>query len=328
LRYIVEAARAVKPEFLRTAPVRFKSSQAAGADLTLRMPASRLHRGLRATFTGLAVNLFLAISKLVAGIVGHSHALVADAVESLADVFSSLIVWRALVVASEPADEDHPYGHGKAEPLAAAIVSVLLLAAAAWIVVQSLKEIGSPHEAPAPFTLVVLLVVVAVKEALFRYALNTSVSMQSAAVQTDAWHHRSDAITSFAAAVGITIALIGGEGYESADDWAAMAAACVIGWNSWRLLRPALNELMDRAPGRELIEQVRDIARATPGVRGVEKCLARKMGYQYFVDLHVEVDPMMTVLRSHEIAHQVKDIVRQQIPAVRDVLVHIEPGRE
>lgn len=289
------------------------------------MPPSRLKRSLRTTFLGLATNAVFATVKMLAGIFGHSHALIADAVESMADVFSSLVVWRGVVVAEEPPDEDHPYGHGKAEPIAAAVVSTMLLIAAVWIVIGAFRAIAEPHEPPKPFTLAVLVAVILIKESLFRFALREAVSVDSSVVATDAWHHRSDAITSFAAAIGITIALAGGKGFESADDWAAIAAACVIAWNGWRLLRPALNELMDRSPNREVVDRIRAIAEAVSGVARVEKCLVRQMGYQYFVDMHVEVDAQMTVLRSHEIAHHVKDKVRENIPRVRDVLVHIEP---
>lgn len=274
---------------------------------------------------GLATNLVLACSKLAAGIFGHSHALVADAVESFADIFSSLIVWRALVVAETPPDENHPYGHGKAEPIAAAIVSVMLMIAAGWIAVRSVGEIAEPHLSPAPFTLVVLIVVIVIKETLFRLVLRAADAVDSSAVRSDAWHHRSDAITSLAAGIGISVSLIGGKGYESADDWAALAAAGVIAFNGWILLRPALNDLMDTAPDRELIEQIRAIAQTIPGVAAVEKTHVRKMGYQFFVDMHVEVDPQMTVERSHQIGHAVKDKVREVIPTVRDVLIHIEP---
>ncbi|MGO9477268.1 MAG: cation diffusion facilitator family transporter [Limisphaerales bacterium] len=286
---------------------------------------NRLQRGLRATFAGMAVNLVLSGTKLAAGIAGHSHALVADAVESFADIFSSLIVWRGLVVAAAPPDEDHPYGHGKAEPIASAIVSAVLLGAALWIALKAFIEISLPHPPPAPFTLVVLLAVVAVKEGLFRFVAREGRAVDSSAMKTDAWHHRSDAITSVAAGIGISVALIGGKGFEAADDVAAIAAAGVIAWNGWHLLRPALNELMDTAPGPEVIDRIRQIATATPGVDRVEKCIVRKVGYQYFVDMHVEVDPQMSVLRSHEIAHNVKDKIRDAVPAVSDVLVHIEP---
>ena len=289
---------------------------------------NRLQRSLRATFMGLAVNAVLTGAKFAAGIAGHSHALVADAVESMADIVSSIIVWRALVVAAEPADEDHPYGHGKAEPLAAASVSTMLLLAAGWIVLAALRAIAQPHPAPAPFTLLVLGAVIVIKEGLFRFVRREAASVQSTAVRTDAWHHRSDAITSLAAAIGISVALIGGKGYEGADDVAAIVAAGVIAWNGWRLLRPALNELMDTAPSPEVVGQIRRIGEGTSGVTRVEKCLVRKVGYYYFVDMHVEVDPNMTVQRSHEIAHGVKDKIRGQIPSVRDVLVHIEPARK
>jgi cation diffusion facilitator family transporter len=275
----------------------------------------------------MAVNVVLSGTKFAAGIAGHSHALVADAVESFADIFSSLIVWRGVVVAAVPADEDHPYGHGKAEPIASAIVATMLLGAALWIALKAFGEITKPHLSPAPFTLIVLLLVVAVKEGLFRFVSREGKAVDSSVVKTDAWHHRSDAITSVAAGIGISVALIGGKGFEAADDVAAIAAAGVIAWNGWHLLRPALNELMDAAPGREIIEQIRQVATTTPGVDSVEKCIVRKVGYQYFVDMHVEVDPQMTVLRSHEIAHAVKDKIRNALPAVCDVLVHIEPRK-
>jgi cation diffusion facilitator family transporter len=287
---------------------------------------TRLQRSLRATLLGMVVNVVLAGSKLLAGIVGHSHALIADAVESIADVFSALIVWRGLVVAHEPADQDHPYGHGKAEPLAAAFVAVMLLVAAAWIVVKAFGEIATPHSAPAPFTLVVLILVVVIKETLFRFVLREAQEMESSAVQSDAWHHRSDAITSAAAGIGITIALIGGRGFEAADDWAAIVAACVIVLNGSRLLRRAVNELMDKSPGEEVVAEVRRVACGISGVDAVEKCFVRKMGYHYYVDMHVEVNPQMTVAQSHQIAHEVKDQVRENVASVRDVLVHIEPS--
>jgi cation diffusion facilitator family transporter len=282
---------------------------------------------LRATFIGLAANGFLTATKFAAGILGHSHALVADAVESLADIFSSIIVWRGLVLAAEPADEEHPYGHGKAEPIAAALVSAMLLVAAAWIVLQSARAISQPHPAPAPFTLAVLVVVLVIKESLFRFVRRESISVESSAVKTDAWHHRSDAITSLAAGIGISIALVGGRGYEAADDVAAIVAAGIIAWNGVRLLRPALNELMDSSPSRDVVDRIRRLAEGASGVERVEKCLVRKAGYQYFVEMHVEVDPQMTVQRSHDIAHDVKDKIRTALPAVCDVLVHIEPAR-
>jgi cation diffusion facilitator family transporter len=291
------------------------------------MPDPRLQRSLRATFLGMVVNTLLAVGKMAAGFLGQSHALVADGVESLADLFSSLIVWRGLVIAAAPADEDHPYGHGKAEPLAAAMVATMLLLAALWIAVNSVREILRPHAAPAPWTLAVLVIVVLVKETLFRHVFHEAASVESNAVKGDAWHHRSDAITSLFAGIGIAVALVGGPGYEAADDVAALLASGVIAWNGWRLLREAFGELMDTAPDLALTQEVRRLAAGVPDVRGVEKCRLRKMGWHLYVDIHVEVDGRLTVERAHAIAHQVKDHLREQLPKIRDVLVHIEPAR-
>ena len=289
------------------------------------MPDNRLQRGLRATFLGIAVNVVLGTAKFVAGIFGHSHALIADATESFADIFNSLVVWRGIVVAAAPADEEHPYGHSKAEPLAAAFGAIMLLAAAVWIAAKALVEITEPHASPKWFTLVVLVVVIVVKEGLFRFVVGEGDATDNSAVKTDAWHHRSDAITSAGAFIGISIALIGGEKFSWADDAAAIFCAIIIGLNGWLLLRPPLSELMDEAPDPKIIERIRQLASGVGGVERVEKCFVRKAGHLFFVEMHVEVDPQMTVLRSHEIAHEVKDQIRGQMPNVSDVLVHIEP---
>jgi cation diffusion facilitator family transporter len=290
-------------------------------------PQKRLTRSLGATFLGLAINICLAVGKTVAGILGHSQALIADGVESFADIFSSIIVWRGLVIAAAPADKEHPYGHGKAEPIASAIVALLLLAAAIWITVQSVHEIVRPHETPSPYTLVVLAIVVIVKELMFRRVLQTGRELESTAVRSDAWHHRSDAITSVAAAIGISIAVIGGKGLEWADDVAAVLASGIIAWNGWRILRPALDELMDTSPSEEMLNEIKKVASAVRQVDGVEKCAARKQGYYYLVDLHVQVHPQMTVEDSHKVAHQVKAALKASIPSIQDVLVHIEPAQ-
>lgn len=291
------------------------------------MPRNRLQRSLRITFVGLIVNALLAAAKLTAGILGNSYALIADAVESLADVFSSIIVWRGVVVAAVPADDDHPYGHGKAEPIAAAIVAGMLLFASIGITIQAVQDLLAPRQSPAPFTLVVLLAVIVIKEALFRLVFREGTKLDSSVVQTDAWHHRSDAITSLAAAIGIAIAIIGGPGYERADSIAAILAAGIIAFNGWRLLRPAVDELMDTAPDQELHAKIERIASGVPDVQAVEKCFVRKMGYHFFVDMHIEVNPAMTVQQAHDVAHAVKDEIRAQVTNVSDVLVHIEPGK-
>jgi cation diffusion facilitator family transporter len=288
----------------------------------------RLSRSVRATFLGIAVNTLLGAGKIITGIAGHSQALIADGIESLADIVCSLVVWRGLVVAEAPSDEDHPYGHGKAEAIAAGIVAMMLIIAAVWIAVQSVHQIFVPHQTPAAYTLVVLIVVIIVKEFLFRGVLQTGQEVASTALRVDAWHHRSDAITSLAAAIGILVAILGGPGYERADDVAALLASFIIAWNGVRVGRPAMDELMDAAAPEELRRRIAEVSGQFSDVACIQKCIVRSHGYWYFVDLHVHVDPEMTVARSHALAHQVKERLRAEFPRIRDVLVHIEPSRE
>jgi len=288
------------------------------------MPSAHQH-GIRSVQTGLLVNTLLVMVKLVAGILGHAYALVADAVESAADIFSSLIVWGGLRIAARDPDDEYPFGYGKAEPLAAGMVALMLLGAAFGIAVAAVREIQTPHHAPASFTLVVLVAVILVKELLFRRVLAVGEQVSSTAVKADAWHHRSDAITSAAAFVGISVALIGGPGWEAADDWAALAAALVIVVNAVRLLRPAIDDLMDRSPGAELIERIAATALATFEVRAVEKLKVRKAGLGYFVDIHVQADPSMSLHDAHNLSGRVKTSIRAALPEVLGVLVHMEP---
>jgi cation diffusion facilitator family transporter len=275
----------------------------------------------------LAVNTVLTAAKYAAGVLGGSHALIADGVESSADILSSLVVWRGVTVAHEPPDPEHPYGHGKAEPMAAAVVSIMMLLAAIAIIAKSAAQLTRPRGRPEPFTLLVLIAVIVIKEGLFRFVSREADSVQSSVVHADAWHHRSDAITSLAAAVGITLALLGGPTFAFADDGAAIIAGAIVAWNGWRMTRAAANELMDAAPGSAVVANVRMVASKVPGVNAVEKCRVRKMGFQYFVDIHIEVDPTITVAHGHQIAHDVKDKVTATVPHVSDVLVHVEPSK-
>lgn len=288
----------------------------------------RLAPGHRASTVSLGLNGSLAVVKLVCGIAGNSYALVADAIESMGDIFSSAIVWSGLVIASRPADANHPYGHGKAEPLAALFVALMLAAAAAMIATLAIHEIRTPHSTPATYTLFVLLGVVAIKETMYRYEARAARKSGSTAVLVDAWHHRSDAITSAAAAIGITIALIGGPGYEPADDWAALAACGIILVNAVHFVRTAVGELMDTKPEAVFVEAIQTAALKVEGARYVEKVLIRKMGPQLYVDLHLEVDPDLPVREAHRIAHLVKDSIMASRREVADVLVHIEPARK
>lgn len=285
-------------------------------------PANQLQKN---AIIGLGVSIALAACKLVAGVLGHSSALVADAIESLADSLGSIIVWKALRVAERTPDPQHPYGYGKAEALGALVVGCMLLMAAVLIAVGAVREILTPHTAPEPWTLGVLIVVIIVKEWLFRKVLSAAQATESDAARADAWHHRSDAITSAAAFLGIGIAVIGGKGYESADDWAALLACGVIAFNGFRLIGPALADLMDAAPSPELEARVRTAAGNVPGVIDLDKYRARKMGLDYYVELHIRVDGSIPVLEGHRIAHRVKDAVRTATPQIADVLVHVEP---
>ncbi|TMP98350.1 MAG: cation transporter, partial [Verrucomicrobia bacterium] len=256
-----------------------------------------------------------------------AYVLIADGIESALDVGGSIIIWGGLKVAARPPDATHPYGHGKAEPIAAVAVAMGVLAAALGLAIQSVREILLPHHEPAAYTLVVLIVAVAVKEILYRYVIRFGRDVESTAVQTDAWHHRTDALTSVAAFIGISIALIGGEAWRSADNWAALFACALIGANGYRLLSPALREIMDTAPRDKIIMSIRAAARLVPGVLEVEKCRARKMGLDFYVDLHVGVNGSISVREGHQIAHQVKTAIQQTDARIADVLVHIEPAQ-
>jgi cation diffusion facilitator family transporter len=283
--------------------------------------------GARVALLGLVINVVLASVKIVAGVIGHAYVLIADGIESALDVGGSIVIWGGLTVAARPPDRTHPYGHGKAEPIAALVVAICVLAAAIGLAIESVREILTPHHGPAPFTLALLVVVIVIKEFLFRYVNRIGRDLESTAVQTDAWHHRSDALTSTAAFIGISVALIGGERWRSADDWAALFACAVIAANGVRLALPAFQEIMDTAPAGKIFGSILAVASSVPGVVEVEKCHARKMGLDYYVDLHVGVDGNISVHEGHEIAHRVKSAIQQSDSRIADVLVHIEPAR-
>ena len=280
---------------------------------------------IRTTLLGIAVSVVLIFIKGISGYLGHSYALIADATESGADILSSGLLWVGLRIALKKPDEEHPYGHGKAEPLAAIAVSLFLFGAAIWIGYNAIGFITTPHTMPKSFTLWVLLIVIAIKEIMFRYVFAIGEKINSQAVKADAYHHRSDAITSIAAFIGISIALIGGKGYEGADDWAALVASVFIFYNAVVILRPALAEIMDAAPSNEIVEKVRKLAETVPQVKGIEKCYVRKMGFDYFVDIHIEVDGAQSVTEGHRISHLVKDAILDSNLRVINVLVHVEP---
>lgn len=282
-------------------------------------------KGIASSAKGILVNFLLALIKFITGIKGSSFALIADSVESITDIFKSIIVIIGLKIASKPRDENHPYGHGKAEPIAASIVATGIFIAALYIAYKSILEIRNPHTTPAWYTLLILAIVIISKETLFRYVLKVGEDIESQAVKTDAWHHRSDAITSAAAFIGISISLIGGKGYASADDWAAFFSSFIIAYNGIRLLIPAIGEIMDIKPHTDVTNNVKSIAVNVEGVKGVESCYARKMGFDYYIDMHILVEGKISVKNGHNIAHNVKEEIMKRDKRIVDVMIHIEP---
>lgn len=291
-------------------------------------PQNNEQKALSATYWSLSGNIILAVIKGLAGYIGHSYALIADAIESVTDTFSSLLVWWGMKYAHRPPDKNHPYGHGKIEPLITILVVAFLLTAAAIIAFASIRNIQNPHKVPETWTLIVLGAIIVWKEGLYRLISNRGKETHSSSLQADAWHHRSDAITSAVAFIGILVAVVFGPGYETADDWAALVASGLIVYNSYRLLRPALGEIMDEHRYDDLQEQVHTQALQVPGVLATEKCFIRKVGMKYHVDLHAIVQADITVKEGHFIAHQLKDYLMTRLPVLENVLIHIEPYAE
>lgn len=288
---------------------------------------NREQTAIRTTYVSIIGNTVLALLKGTAGFFGNSYALIADAIESTTDIFSSLLVLFGLKYAQKPADENHPYGHGKIEPLVTFIVVAFLVVSATVIAYESIQHIRTPHAVPEPWTLFVLAGIILWKEVAYRFIRRRSEETQSSALHADAWHNRSDALTSVAAFIGIAVAVFFGEGYEAADDWAALFAAALILYNSYRIFRPALGEVMDEHRYDDLIETIREKALEVKGIEGTEKCYVRKSGMRYHIDLHAIVDGELTVARGHELAHRLQDHLKREIPGLSHVLIHIEPNR-
>lgn len=279
------------------------------------------------TLIGLIMSAFLAIIKALGGIFGNSYALIADAIESIGDVLTSTLLLLGLRWSSKPPDKDHPYGHGKIEALISLGIALALCIAAYVIARESIHNIVTPHKIPKPYTLVILVVVIVVKETLYRFVLKTGTQINSGVIKADAVHHRSDAITSALAFVGISIGIIGGDGYEVADDWAALLASAFILYNAYTIVRPAIGELLDEELEPELNDKVKRIAAAVTGVLFVQKCHTRKTGVMNHADLHIWVDKQLSVEQGHRIAHDVKDAIQHTLPQFADVMIHVEPAQ-
>ena len=281
---------------------------------------------IKATYLSIIGNTSLALIKGLTGFFGNSYALVADAIESTTDIFASFLVLFGIKYSNRPADENHPYGHGRAEPLITFLVVGFLITSATIIAYESIQNIGTPHELPKAWTLIVLALIIGWKEYSFQMVMKKSIITNSSSLKADAWHHRSDAITSVAAFIGISIALILGKGYESADDWAALFASFFILYNSYLIFRPALGEIMDEHRYDDLVENIRQESLKVEGIIGTEKCFIRKAGMKYHVDLHAIVDANISVKEGHDLAHKLKDTLRSKILELGHVLIHIEPN--
>ena len=281
---------------------------------------------IKATYFSIIGNTCLAIIKGLAGFFGNSYALIADAIESTTDIFASFLVLFGIKYSNRPADKNHPYGHGRAEPLITFLVVGFLITSATVIAYESIINIRTPHQLPKTWTLIILGAIIIWKEYSFRLVMKRSVQTNSSSLRADAWHHRSDAITSIAAFLGISIALFLGNGYESADDWAALFASGFILYNSYLIFRPALGEIMDEHLYDDLIAQIRMVSIQVDGIIDTEKCFIRKAGMQYHVDLHATVESNITVKEGHDLAHKLKDTLREKIPELGHVLIHVEPN--
>jgi cation diffusion facilitator family transporter len=292
---------------------------------SLHKPMNNEKTAIRTTYFSIIGNTALAIIKGLAGLFGNSYALIADAIESTTDIFASLLVLVGFKYAKRPADKNHPYGHGKIEPLITFGVVTFLVVSATIIAYESIQHIQTPHKTPKPWTLIVLAIIIIWKEISFQIVIKKSKQTNSSSLKADAWHHRSDAITSAMAFIGISIAIIFGKGYETADDWAALFASAFILYNSYLILRPALGEVMDEQIYDDLIIEIREKSIEVQGVLGTEKCFIRKAGMYYHVDLHAIVDGKISVKKGHDIAHKLKDYLGNKIPNLGNVFIHIEP---
>lgn len=281
---------------------------------------------IRTTYLSIAGNTCLALIKGLAGFFGNSYALIADAIESTTDIFTSLLVLIGFKYAQKPADKNHPYGHGKIEPIITFIIVAFLVTSAVIIAIESIKHIQTPHKIPKPWTLVVLVGVILWKEIAYRVINKKSADTNSTSLKADAWHQRSDAITSAAAFIGISVAIFFGEGYETADDWAALFASAFILYNSYLIFRPAFGEIMDEHLYDDLIDEIREVSSSVDGIFDTEKCFVRKSGLHYHVDLHAIVNGQITVADGHNLAHKLKDTLKKKIPKLGQILIHIEPG--
>ncbi|MGO9596596.1 MAG: cation diffusion facilitator family transporter [Isosphaeraceae bacterium] len=281
---------------------------------------------VRATWLGLGANLVLGIAKLTGGVVGRSYALISDAVNSLGDVFTSVAVLLAFRVAQKPADDEHPYGHTRAEAIAGSNIAVLVIVSALLVGYGAIRGlVDHPREIPPVWTLAIAGANVIIKEALYQYNFRLGRRAGSIAIIANAWDHRADALSALAVLAGLLVVRLGGDRFLAIDALAGLFVVAVILTSAVRLLWSSAQELMDAQADPAFVEQIRAVAAAVEGVKRIDKLWVRKSGLEYLVDIHTQVDAGKTVDEGHRISHLVKDELLDRFTNLRDVLVHLEP---
>jgi cation diffusion facilitator family transporter len=273
----------------------------------------------------LGINLVLGLVKLMGGIVGDCFALIADAVNSLGDVVTNVVLLVALRLAQQPPDAEHPYGHSRAEGIAASNIAVVVVVSACFVGWEAIQRLYLKHELPATWTLWIAGINVIIKEGLYHYKIRVGKRTGSLAIIANAWDHRSDALCALAVLVGLSVVLFGGSNYLWADEVASLIVVCIILWSGFKLIRCSTSELMDVQANPEFVEGIRDEATAVDAVKAIETLWVRKSGLEYFADIHIQVDPDISVAEGHRIGHKVKDRLLAKFNNLRDVLVHLEP---
>lgn len=284
--------------------------------------------GRRVALAGIVVSALLATMNIVVGIATGSTSVVATGVEFAGDVLASSVVLLGMIVAVKPADENHPYGHGRIETLAAFIVGIILVAGGGGICWNSLQAVGETHPPPSSAAIAVLVVAIALRGVMSGVKFRVGRRIQSASLIADAWNDTVDILAATAALTAVALAMYDSARFLAADHYGGFAVGLIVILTGLRVLGDASLELMDTMPSREMIERVRAAALQVPGVLGVEKSYARKTGFRYHVDLHIQVDPDLTVATSHVISGRVRARVRDQLGWVADVLVHVEPAAD
>jgi cation diffusion facilitator family transporter len=297
-------------------------------------PVSRSRASIEASYRtarriamlGIAASAVLAASNIVIGLITHSTSVVAAGFEFVGDVLASSIVIVGMRVAARPADEEHPYGHGRFETLSAFIVGVILAVGGVMISTESLQNIDAVHPAPGIAAVAALLFAIAVRTVMSITKFRMGHRLHSSALLADAWNDAVDILSAGAALVAVGLATHDPARFLAADHYGGFLVGIVVVITGLRVVRDASLELVDTMPPAELTAEIQDVAKTVSGVQGIDKVLARKSGLQYHIDLHIEVDPALTVAASHAIAGHVRSTLRRDLPWVADVLVHVEPA--